>query len=1164
MKPAPRALRSFTLIVLAGAAWLVLSQGTLVEAVVRPAPPTVIGGYDPGPPSPASFFFRIRISPIPWDPGDGTPEPRYDILLVQTPSGDPFDRFNCNDSNPCYLQGDTTVSSTTPVRQLFPWWQSRNILRGIPIEHRSLSFYAFRVRAYQGDPSSTSERQTGRVPPGPPQGFQVSGGERVQLSWSPPDRGAEGGYGVFRAMTPSAPFSAFTLIGTPTNSPFTDTTIQSSGPARIPQPSVVMTAAPALELRWSVPLVEPVIGYYRVEGYHQTGPDGPEFGWPTATTSAIFQPVVSSYTVRAVRQEGDPTRTEFSVSTTSFLISAMLVSNVRHAFEVRGITQDGVSGREWSPAISTYTLLRVRNTSFSIVEATRLAIGTEFDNPRYREVGSQSAARLGYAPLSGGVTTWCSASGDGWVTDDPVRCDVRTLEVSTPYRFTVETKNFAGVLGSSSVVKATKATVPPRPRILNVRSSFVKLAVDPGTNPTDTRTEFAMFVEGSNGTRGYVQLLSSPDGVDRGGVLDRESWGTYVGPNGWGGRDDGITVIGLTPEVTYSFKVKARNQDRETTDFSPPVGVTLHEGGVQPPAVERVEPSVSANQWINQTTFTFTLRGQPNQLRLRWDQDQQGRVAQTDELWTGSPVTKRATAEGPWFLHLLGRDPGTDRDVQVDFGPILIDTTPPVIPRVLAKFGPDEEEPIPEQETSYNPNPYFFWPVPASASPMAGYCTQILPEPQDRELTCTAIQIQASTTTAPGVRITNLASGRYRFRVKAKDLAGNWSPTSAVFTLNLTRDDQPATMTFQSPQTTIGDFLFGAQLQPPIRFTFNDQMATTTFPRGMTLRRIWRHDGLPGTEGIPLTFEAVLNGGQTQLTATPQAPLPKGSVFLLQATPALKDKGGNPIQPFSVHFRTVLDRTQRNTVFRATQPETRVLIPQNVLPDDSFPVVELDPLATAPETVRRAVTDANAKLQGEGPFTFIVPNSIRGFELRDATNHPLSTQFPEDALISLPYQDNEQGLVTGSPVPTRAKRLSLAFLDEQQHRWITLQSQVDLAAKTVQAPTRHFSIYSLMANPDFSLADVIVYPVPFAPNSGDPNQGTEASGITFANLSTQATIKIYTLSGELVRTLDHTSGLSTLQWDTANDEGQKVFSGVYLWLVQNAREKKTGKLVIIR
>jgi hypothetical protein len=60
-----------------------------------------------------------------------------------------------------------------------------------------------------------------------------------------------------------------------------------------------------------------------------------------------------------------------------------------------------------------------------------------------------------------------------------------------------------------------------------------------------------------------------------------------------------------------------------------------------------------------------------------------------------------------------------------------------------------------------------------------------------------------------------------------------------------------------------------------------------------------------------------------------------------------------------------------------------------------------------------------------------------------------------------------------------------------------------------------------------------------------------------------AEIKIYTITGEWVRTLNATGG--SVGWDLANDGGQDVASGYYIYLIEaKAGEKKHGKIAIVR
>lgn len=83
------------------------------------------------------------------------------------------------------------------------------------------------------------------------------------------------------------------------------------------------------------------------------------------------------------------------------------------------------------------------------------------------------------------------------------------------------------------------------------------------------------------------------------------------------------------------------------------------------------------------------------------------------------------------------------------------------------------------------------------------------------------------------------------------------------------------------------------------------------------------------------------------------------------------------------------------------------------------------------------------------------------------------------------------------------------------------------------------------------------YPVPFKPSMGHTK-------ITFTDLTRAVRIRIYALSGELVRTLGKDDHGDKLVWDARNARGSEVDSGVYLYLIESAAQKKKGKLMIIR
>ena len=91
----------------------------------------------------------------------------------------------------------------------------------------------------------------------------------------------------------------------------------------------------------------------------------------------------------------------------------------------------------------------------------------------------------------------------------------------------------------------------------------------------------------------------------------------------------------------------------------------------------------------------------------------------------------------------------------------------------------------------------------------------------------------------------------------------------------------------------------------------------------------------------------------------------------------------------------------------------------------------------------------------------------------------------------------------------------------------------------------------------FNLDEVYTYPNPY-------RQSLDTEGITFANLTMEAQIKIFTLDGKTLRLLTETNGDGGLQWDGRDEQGRALASGIYLYQVSNGKEIKWGKLAIVR
>ncbi len=88
------------------------------------------------------------------------------------------------------------------------------------------------------------------------------------------------------------------------------------------------------------------------------------------------------------------------------------------------------------------------------------------------------------------------------------------------------------------------------------------------------------------------------------------------------------------------------------------------------------------------------------------------------------------------------------------------------------------------------------------------------------------------------------------------------------------------------------------------------------------------------------------------------------------------------------------------------------------------------------------------------------------------------------------------------------------------------------------------------------LVNIRVYPNPWKGNkhSGSP--------ITFDNVPLNSTLKIFTISGHLVKTLP--VGSATISWDLLTDSGDWAASGVYLYTITLSDSKKQGKFAIVK
>lgn len=345
--------------------------------------------------------------------------------------------------------------------------------------------------------------------------------------------------------------------------------------------------------------------------------------------------------------------------------------------------------------------------------------------------------------------------------------------------------------------------------------------------------------------------------------------------------------------------------------------------------------------------------------------------------------------------------------------------------------------------------------------------------------------------------------------------------------------------------------LWGAPPGDDVKLLFSTDISTSLSAPGINVTRVRDNTGADVNENWPVTTSYA---GQ-KLVIVPSADWPKGSVFAVYYSSAIVDINGEPVSGAStVYFSVRMDYQTPNTAASVYDSRVRVIIPANAYSEDFF-------LALSTNAQRPGIVMANSKLAAQpGSPEFL---NMVGVTPYDASGNLLQ---PNSAcVVTLPYPDaNGDGILEGYGAWVKPSNLAIWLMDEDRDLWVKQTGAVlNTSSRTVSLPVSHFSSYGLLAIPDQDMSPVFAYPVPFRPNAGNPARyGTWAQGIRFTNLPGYGTIKIYTISGQLVRELPVDA--VTESWDIKNSGGGIVSSGVYIWEATAGSGRKTGKLVVIK
>ncbi|MFH1008859.1 MAG: hypothetical protein V1800_15395 [Candidatus Latescibacterota bacterium] len=165
------------------------------------------------------------------------------------------------------------------------------------------------------------------------------------------------------------------------------------------------------------------------------------------------------------------------------------------------------------------------------------------------------------------------------------------------------------------------------------------------------------------------------------------------------------------------------------------------------------------------------------------------------------------------------------------------------------------------------------------------------------------------------------------------------------------------------------------------------------------------------------------------------------------------------------------------------------------------------------------------------------------------------------------------GMNAGLPEKTGGR---YPFVDHNVHNGypyyyaVTAYDNGDLARigslESSKTTNKTYTSPSALANTDED--KIYVYPNPYkatAPWDSKPDlYNPSEERIRFNNIPGTCTIRIFTLSGDLIDTLDHRDGTGSADWDLITRHTQKIVSGIYLYHVQGAGVDFVDKFIVVR
>lgn len=354
----------------------------------------------------------------------------------------------------------------------------------------------------------------------------------------------------------------------------------------------------------------------------------------------------------------------------------------------------------------------------------------------------------------------------------------------------------------------------------------------------------------------------------------------------------------------------------------------------------------------------------------------------------------------------------------------------------------------------------------------------------------------------------------------------------------------------------------GVEISTSIRVCFDIEIDSSTIADSISMYAICDNRG--GSINNDVGIDIRHNPESDSISITPKSILSNNYRYLVEVSTGLKEAidGFSLEVPECWKFTTIIDPNADNVASCSDNEKLKIEIPGGAFSDDFYVKISSNPLDqpinVSPEHIQEAIQKAasnNIANEILGYYEFVPFDNADG----KIDGRPLKSLF-----LSLPFllSGAQRAISQSERASLRLrKNINLYRLNEENKLWVRVPgASVDFNNSVVNASVLSFGTYALFVDPYYYVGDAFAYPVPFS-----PNDNANHTRITFTNLASRCTIKIFTISGELVKELYVTDiHNGEYAWDVKNSQGKALASGVYLYLIESLQDKKTGKIMVIK